>query len=75
MAKRSFTHYYVQVLIEGSAPQPVYHTYDEEKDEYYFLFLDRNKAQALAEEEKRINPEHKFRVVKYTETYDPKPWF
>ena len=32
-------------------------------------------AQELAEAEKKMTPEHKFRVVKCTETYDPKPWF
>ena len=75
MAKQSFTHYYVQALVEGSAPQVVYHTHHKDKNEYYHKFLDRKKAQELAEAEKKITPEHKFRVVKCTETYDPKPWF
>ena len=69
MAKQSFTHYYVQALIEGESPQVVYHSEDSYK------CLDRKKAQKLAEAEKQITPEHKFRVVKCTETYDPKPWF
>ena len=75
MAKQSFTHYYVQALVEGEDPQVVYHTHDKETDEYYHKFMDRKKAQKLAEAEKKITPDNKFRVVKCTETYDPIPWF
>ena len=75
MAKQSFTHYYVQAQKEGEAPEIVYHTYDEEEKEYYHKFLERKKAKALAEAEKKITPEVKFRVVKCTETYDAEPWF
>ena len=56
MAKQSFTHYYVQVLVEGSLPQVVHHTYDEKVHEYYYKFFDRKKAQKLAEAEKKITP-------------------
>ena len=75
MAKQSFTHYYVQVQREGENPQIVYHTYDEKEKEYYHKFLDRKKAKAFAEAEKKITPNEKFRVVKCTETYDTEPWF
>jgi len=75
MSKQSFTHYYVQVQKEGENPQIVYHTYDEEEKEYYHKFLDRKKAKALAEAEKKITPNEKFRVVKCTEIYDTEPWF
>lgn len=75
MPKQSFTHYYVQAQKEGEAPGIVYHTYDEEEKEYYHKFLERKKAKALAEAEKKITPEIKFRVVKCTETYDAEPWF
>ena len=74
MKKQSFTSYYVQAQKEGNLPQIVYHTHDEETKEYYHEFLDRKKAKALAEAEKKLAPELKFRVVKFTKTYDPQPW-
>ena len=37
--------------------------------------IKRKKAKALAEAEKKITPEIKFRVVKCIETYQPDPWF
>ncbi len=75
MAKQSFTHYYVQVQKEGESPQIVYHTYNKEEKEYYHKFLDRKKAKALAEAEKKLTPNEKFRVVKCTETYETDAWF
>lgn len=75
MTKQSFTHYYVQAQKEGEAPEIVYHTHDKETDEYYYKFLERKKAKALAEAEKKITPEIKFRVVKCIETYQPDQWF
>ena len=75
MSKFSITHYYVQAQKEGEAPEIVYHTHDKETDEYYHKFIDRKKAKALAEAEKKITPDIKFRVVKCTETYDADSWF
>ena len=75
MTKQSFTHYYVQAQKEGEAPEIVYHTHDKETDEYYYKFLERKKAKALAEAEKKITPEIKFRVIKCIETYQPDQWF
>ena len=42
---------------------------------YFHKFLDRKKAQALAEAEKKSTPKIKFRVVKCIETYDEGDWF
>lgn len=50
-------HYYVQAQKEGELPEIVYHTYNEKKKEYYYKFLDRKKAKALAEAEKKITPD------------------
>ena len=75
MSKQSFTHYYVQAQNEGEQPEIVHHTYDEEEKEYYYKFLDKKKAKALAEAEKKITPDVKFRVVKCVETYEPDAWF
>ena len=75
MTKQSFTHYYVQAQKEGEAPEIVYHTHDKKTKEYYHKFLDKKKAKALAEAEKKITPDVKFRVVKCTETYDADAWF
>ena len=73
--KQSFTHYYVQAKKECRAPEIVYHTKNKKTDEYYYKFMERKRAKALAEAEKKINPEVKFRVVKCTEIYDAEPWF
>jgi hypothetical protein len=74
MAKQSFTHYYVQAQEEGLMPEIVAHTYDKKTKEYFHKFLDRKRAQALAESEKKANPNVKFRVVKCTETYETGEW-
>lgn len=75
MPKQSFTHYYVQAQNSNGEPEIVHHTYDKEEKEYYYKFLDKKKAKALAEAEKKITPNVKFRVVKCTETYETEPWF
>lgn len=75
MSKQSFTHYYVQAHRDGELPGIVYHTYDEEEKEYHYKFLDKKKAKALAEAEKKITPDAKFRVVKCVETYEVGAWF
>ena len=74
MTKQSFTHYYVQAQKEGEAPEIVYHTHDKKTKEYYYKFLNRKQAKELAEAEKKITPDVKFRVIKLTETYEPTPW-
>ena len=73
--KKSFTHYYVQALEEGKAPQLVIHSEDKETGEQYYKFMDRVKALALAKAEKAITPDVKFRVMKCTETYQDSEWF
>ena len=74
MSKKSFTHYYVQAMEKGKLPVIVSHTYDEKTKEHFYKFLDRKKAQALLEVEKKVTPNVKFRVVKCTETYDSGSW-
>jgi len=71
----SQTHYYVQMQQENDFPKPVPHTIDEEKDEMYYRFIDRKKAQALADATKKANPDNKYRVVKSTETFYVTEWF
>jgi hypothetical protein len=75
MAKQSIIHYYVQAQKEGEAPEIVYHTHDKKTKQYYHKFLTRKQAKELAEAEKKITPDVKFRVVKLTETYDADAWF
>lgn len=48
MPKQSFTHYYVQAQNSNGEPEIVHHTYDKEEKEYYYKFLDKKKAKALA---------------------------
>lgn len=75
MAKKSFTHYYVQAQKEGELPEIVYHTYVEETKEYFHKFLNKSKAQKLTNTEKELTPDVKFRIVKCIETYDAGDWF
>ena len=72
--KHSFTHYFVQSLLGGSRPQIVGHSQDDETGEIYHKFLDRKKALKLIEDEKKVSPEYKYRVVKETTTYDEGEW-
>lgn len=74
MAKRSFTHYYVQAQENGGLPQIVMHTYNETTQEHYHKFIDRKKALELIVAEKKATPDVKFRVVKCTETFDTGDW-
>ena len=41
---------------------------------YYYKFMDRKKAKALAESEKKLIPEDNFRVVKCVETFEADEW-
>lgn len=75
MATQSFTYYYVQAQKVGLHPQIVHHTYNEKAKEDCYKFLDKKKAKALAEAEKKITPDVKFRIVKCVETYKPDVWF
>ena len=68
------TYYYVQAQVKGKDPQIVYHTHDKKAKKYYHKFLDRKKAKALAEAEKKLTPDVLFRVVKLTETYIASEW-
>lgn len=74
MQKQSFIHFYVQCQKDDGNLITIYHTYDEEEKEYYYKFLDKKKAIALANSEKEASPNEKFRVVKCTETYELYDW-
>jgi len=73
--KHTSSHFYVQAQEKDNAPEIVHHTHNKEENEYYYKFIDRKKAQALAEAEKKITPNVKFRVVKHTTSIEAKPWF
>lgn len=74
MAKHSFTHYFLQSKLGDAQPQIVGHSQDEETGEIYHKFLDRKKAVKLMEDEKKVSPEYKYRIVKCTETYEEGAW-
>lgn len=73
MAKHSITHFFVQSLIDGT-PAIVYHTHDVKTNEFHYKLMDRKKAKALIEAEKKFTPQIKFRIVKCVETYDSDQW-
>lgn len=70
----TFTYYYVQAKTKGDFPQIIYHTYDEKRNEYFYKFLDKKKAQDLADSEKKTNPNENFRIVKLIEKYIAGEW-
>lgn len=74
MEKRSFTYYYLQCKEEGKHPVIISHTYDKKTKEHFYKFVDRKKAQKLLDEEKKVNPELKFRIVKLVENYESGEW-
>ncbi len=65
------TYYFVQALeTENSAPKIVAHTTDEKTGELYYKFMDKKKAVKLMNDERKVNPEFKFRVVKLIEKFE-----
>ena len=72
--KHTNTHYFLQSKLGDAEPQIVGHSQDEETDEVYYKFLERKKALKLMEDEKKISPEYKYRIVKCTETYEEGSW-
>lgn len=72
--KHSFTHYFLQSKLGDAPPQIVGHSQDDETKEIYHKFLDRKKAVKLMEDEKKVSPEYKYRIVKCTEIFDEGTW-
>ena len=72
--KHSFNYYFLQSKLEDSQPKIVCHSENKETKEIYYKFLDRKKAVKLMEDEKKVSPQYKYRIIKYTETYDEGPW-
>ncbi len=72
--KHSLTHYFLQSILGDALPQIVGHSQDEETKEIYYKFLDRKKAVKLMEDEKKVSPEYKYRIVKCTVTYENGSW-
>lgn len=68
------TFYYVQVLNKDNLPEIIYHSQDDETGEFYYKFLDKKKAQKLLDDEKKVLPNKKFRLVKLVETYTVNEW-
>lgn len=72
--KHSHTHYFVQSKLGDKQPQIVGHSQDKKTKKVYFKFMDRKKANKLIEDERKVSPEYKYRLVKETTTYDEGPW-
>jgi hypothetical protein len=72
--KHSFTNYYVQSKKTDERPQIVCHSKDDETGEMYHKFLDKKKAVKLMEDEKKVSPEYKYRIMKETTTYEEGVW-
>lgn len=72
--KHSFTHYYLQSKLGDGLPKIVGHSQDKKTKEIYHKFLDRKKAVKLMEDEKKVSPEYKYRIMKCTETYEDGAW-
>lgn len=74
MQKETFNYFYVQALLVSGEIQIVPHSLDQETNEPYHLFINRVQAVELMKSSKEASPKVKFRVVKYTETYELGNW-
>ena len=72
--KNSHTYYYVQSKENGKLPEIVYHSKDGGTGEYYYKFLNKQKALDLLNYEKKITPNVQFRLVKLVESYMAGEW-
>lgn len=73
--KYTSTYYYVQAKDGDNEAEIVSHTFNKETKEHYYKFYDKNKAKELADKEKELTPNIKFRVIKCTETFNADDWF
>ncbi|WP_338357622.1 hypothetical protein [Yeosuana marina] len=73
--KHCFIYYYVQSQEDNHIPEIVYHTKNKKTNEYYYKFLYKEKAKKLAEEQKKLFPVLKFRVIECIEIFELSEWF
>jgi len=68
-----FNYYYVQINTK-EGPTIVAHSKDEETGELYHNFLSRGKANKLLKDQKKANPNEKYRVVREVKQYFATEW-
>lgn len=66
---RTFSHYYVVSKKEGEKQMIVAHSKDKKTGEEYYKFIDKKKAVAFMEAEKKITPDYQFCVMKESTSY------
>lgn len=71
--KHTFSYYYVQCRIDGKV-DIVGHSENDETKEVYYKFLDKKKAIKLIEEERKLNPEYNYRLIKHTQITEESNW-
>lgn len=74
MNKHSSIYYFIQSKLGDNPPQIIGHSEDEETREIYYKFMDKKKALKLIEEERKVSPQYKYRLVKCTTTYQEDNW-
>lgn len=67
-------YYYVQSKSENNDVATLGHSQDDETGEVYYKFISKAKAHKLAQEEKKIKPDLKYRIVKVIERVEIGPW-
>lgn len=74
MGATNHNYFFVQKFVEGKEPAIVIHSSDEETGEDYYQLLSRSEANKLLREQKKANPETKYRVVRLRESYFTTDW-
>jgi len=72
--RNTSTHYFAQSQLGHNPPEIVGHSQDEETKEIYYKFLERKKAVKLIADERKLDPERKYRVVKVTTISEAGSW-
>jgi hypothetical protein len=72
--KNTSTHYFVQSQLGDNPTEIVGHSQDKKTKEIYYKFLERKKAVKLIEDERKLDPKRKYRVVKVTTISEAGSW-
>jgi hypothetical protein len=64
--KHSSTVYWIESIDKKGKESVVGHSQDDKTKEVYYKFLDRKKALKLIDDERKVSPEYRYRLVKQT---------
>lgn len=67
-------YYYVQSKSENNDVAIIGHSQDDKTGEVYYKFVSKSQAHKLAQDERKIKPDSKYRIVKVIERIEIGPW-